>query len=345
MMRTNVKRNPLALVLLATALVVVFLLTSLQAGLGTRASAANGPADGSATAEITLVSKDKKDLKFLYLSGIVLNTDIKGLSYDKQSNTLTLNNVQLSKDDTHYSLTVSNMGEDFKLNIVGMNALDYLSLESIAYDTGCTITGTGCLDVGYLDISTDGKKMLVTIDNTVNFDADTKNIGYENLPAVKISSKTALTEMESIIRVLGKTDDKIVYEESPSATSYSYETTGNRLIVKPTRVVKKGTDGKWGYYINDKLDTSYSGLAGNLYGMWYIKDGLVDFRYSGLTEDGNDCYMVKDGKVDLTFNGFAANEKGSWFVQNGIVQFNYVGPVIMNGIKYNVDKGKVIWEK
>ena len=340
MIRMNYQTRSKALMLLAAALVVVLLCGFLTIG-NTVVKAEQGPADGNATAEITFVSKDKKNLKFLYLSGLVLNTDIKGVSYDKRSNTLTLNNIQLSTGDIHYSLTITNMGEDFKLNIVGMNALDYLSLESIGYDTGCTITGAGCLDVGYLDVSSDGKKMVVTIDNTVNFDADSKNIGYENLPAVKISSKVPLTEMESMIQVLGSTKDQLVYEETPSVSAYAYETTTSQLIVKPTRVVKKGTDGKWGYYTNDKLNTSYTGLAGNLYGLWYIKDGLVDFTHNGLTQSGKDWYMVTNGKVDLSFNGLAPNENGNWFVQNGLVQFNYIGPVVINGTKYNVEKGKI----
>ncbi len=249
--------------------------------------------------------------------------------------------MELSKDNTHYSLTITNMGEDFKLNVVGTNSLDYLSLESIGYNTGCTITGPGTLDIGYLDISSDGSAMNVTIDNTVTFSADSAKMGYETLPAVKVSSKVPLTEMESMIKVLGKTNDQLVFEETPSTTSYAYETTISKIQVTPTRVVKQGTDGKWGYYVNDKLDTTFNGLAGNQFGTWKITNGLVDFLYQGLFESQNGTFMIKDGQVDLTFNGLAPNAKGKWFVQNGEVQFNYVGPVVLNGQKYTVDKGQV----
>ncbi|MEE1292138.1 MAG: hypothetical protein UHK59_01975, partial [Acutalibacteraceae bacterium] len=284
---------------------------------------------------------DKDDLTFLYLSGIILTTDVQGITYDKTTHTLTFKNVELSKDNTHYSLTITNMGEDFKLNVVGTNSLDYLSLESIGYNTGCTITGPGTLDIGYLDISSDGSAMNVTIDNTVTFSADSAKMGYETLPAVKVSSKVPLTEMESMIKVLGKTNDQLVFEETPSTTSYAYETTISKIQVTPTRVVKQGTDGKWGYYVNDKLDTTFNGLAGNQFGTWKITNGLVDFLYQGLFESQNGTFMIKDGQVDLTFNGLAPNAKGKWFVQNGEVQFNYVGPVVLNGQKYTVDKGQV----
>ena len=337
----SVKKNTVLIVVLAAFLACALFLTTLTAGSGMSAKAEQGPADGKHTAEITLVSKDKEDLKFIYLSGILLNTDVKGITYDKTTNTLTFKNVELSKDNTHYSLTITNMGEDFKLNVVGTNSLDYLSLESIGYNTGCTITGSGTLDIGYLDISSDGSAMNVTIDNTVTFSADSAKMGYETLPAVKVSSKVPLTEMESMIKVLGKTNDQLVFEETPSTTSYAYETTISKIQVTPTRVVKQGTDGKWGYYVNDKLDTTFNGLAGNQFGTWKITNGLVDFLYQGLFESQNGTFMIKDGQVDLTFNGLAPNAKGKWFVQNGEVQFNYVGPVVLNGQKYTVDKGQV----
>ena len=337
----SVKKNTVLIVLLAAFLACLLFLTSLHTGSGIDAKAEKGPADGKHTAEITLVSRDKEDLKFIYLSGILLNTDVKGITYDKATNTLTFKNVELSKDATHYSLTISNMGDDFKLNVVGQNSLDYLSLESVGYDTGCTITGPGTLDIGYLDISSDGSKMNVVIDNTVTFNADSAKMGYENLPAVKVSSKIPLTEMESMISILGKTNDQLVYEETPSTTSYAYETTINRIQVTPTRVVKRGADGKWGYYVNDKLDPTFNGLAGNQFGTWKITNGLVDFTYQGLFDAQNGTFMIKDGLVDLTFNGFASNAKGKWFIQNGEVQSNYVGPVVLNGQVYTVDKGQV----
>ena len=337
----SVKKNTVLIVVLAAFLACALFLTTLTAGSGMSAKAEQGPADGKHTAEITLVSKDKEDLKFIYLSGIILNTDVKGITYDKTTNTLTFKNVELSKDNTHYSLTITNMGEDFKLNVVGTNSLDYLSLESIGYNTGCTITGPGTLDIGYLDISSDGSAMNVTIDNTVTFSADSAKMGYETLPAVKVSSKVPLTEMESMIKVLGKTNDQLVFEETPSTTSYAYETTISKIQVTPTRVVKQGTDGKWGYYVTDKLATPFNGLAGNQFGTWKITNGLVDFLYQGLFESKNGTFMIKDGQVDLTFNGLAPNAKGKWFVQNGEVQFNYVGPVVLNGQKYTVDKGQV----
>ena len=327
--------------LTAVLLFCAFLAMCLLPAASLTAKAESGPADGNHTAEITFVSKDKKDLKFIYLSGLVLESDFKGVSYNKQTNTLTHNNVQLSKENLHYSLTIANMGEDFQLEVIGRNSLDYLSLESIGYDTGCTLTGSGILDIGYLDISNDGKKMTVTVGNTVNFNIDSQKMGYDKLPAIKVSSKSPLTEMESMIVIKGNTEDQLVYEETPAGSSYAYETTNNKINVTPTQVVKRGPDGKWGYYINNKLQTEYTGLAGNSYGLWYISDGYADFTKTQLVDYQGQTYMVVDGHVDYDFNGFASRDKKSWFVENSIVQKGYVGPVVINGVVHQVDKGEV----
>ena len=70
----SVKKNTVLIVVLAAFLACALFLTTLTAGSGMSAKAEQGPADGKHTAEITLVSKDKEDLKFIYLSGIIRHT-------------------------------------------------------------------------------------------------------------------------------------------------------------------------------------------------------------------------------------------------------------------------------
>ena len=60
-------------------------------------------------------------------------------------------------------------------------------------------------------------------------------------------------------------------------------------------LVTKGADG-WGVYENDKL-TDYSGIAKNQYGTWYVKDGKVDFTFSGDYEFAGQTFKVDGGKV------------------------------------------------
>lgn len=335
-----IKQNSFRLALLSV-LVCCALLLSFCSSFGVTAHAESGPADGKHTAEITLVSKDTNNIRFIYLSGIQLNSDLKGISYDKGTNTLTLQNAELGKDKNHYSLTVTNMGDNFKLNLLGHNSLDFLSLESVGYNTGCTITGYGTLNLGYLDVDTNGSKLNVSITDTVKINLDTAKMGYENLPAIRVTSKEQLHATESILKIFGAADREIVYTETVSAKSHIYESSTSQVTISPKKQVKLGPDKQWRYFVNNRPNTTFNGLAANEFGIWKIKDGHVDFPYVGLCSDANGTYMVNRGKVDLTFNGIVTNDRGKWFVQNGMVPFNYVGPMVLNGHKYMIDKGQV----
>ena len=51
--------------------------------------------------------------------------------------------------------------------------------------------------------------------------------------------------------------------------------------------VCQGEDAGWYYYENEKIDTTYTGVAHNANGWWYVKDGKVDFNYDGLGTNEN----------------------------------------------------------
>ena len=52
-------------------------------------------------------------------------------------------------------------------------------------------------------------------------------------------------------------------------------------------------DGVWHYIENGKVLPNYEGLIANNYGAWYVKDGTVQFGFTG-TYQG---YSVQTGKV------------------------------------------------
>lgn len=56
-------------------------------------------------------------------------------------------------------------------------------------------------------------------------------------------------------------------------------------------------NGVWGVYKDGALDESYNGLAKNEYGTWYVKDGKVDFSFSGTYDFAGYTYVVNGGKV------------------------------------------------
>ena len=56
----------------------------------------------------------------------------------------------------------------------------------------------------------------------------------------------------------------------------------------------------WGVYQYGGLVRSYNGIASNELGTWYIKDGLVDFKFSGYVKVNGTTYKVTEGKVDVS---------------------------------------------
>ena len=101
------------------------------------------------------------------------NNLVPGATYDEESNTLTLNNVSISK------LTVQDMGESFKLKLIGINTIKsiyvrgdiYSSNQAFFHTTYLHIIGDGTLvirrEAGYKEAIEIWNGRLI-IDNTVN---------------------------------------------------------------------------------------------------------------------------------------------------------------------------------
>lgn len=56
-----------------------------------------------------------------------------------------------------------------------------------------------------------------------------------------------------------------------------------------------------------------------------IRDGVVDFNYTGLAKNDAGWWYLQDGKVNFNYNGAVQNENGIWYVQGGSVKFDYNG--------------------
>ena len=55
-------------------------------------------------------------------------------------------------------------------------------------------------------------------------------------------------------------------------------------------------NGVWGVYENGQ-PTDYTGIAQNQYGSWYVKDGKVDFTYTGSYDFAGTTFDVVTGEV------------------------------------------------
>ena len=134
--------------------------------------------------------------------------------------------------------------------------------------------------------------------------------------------------------------------------------------------VNQSSDGNWYYYKDGKVVTDFTGLAKNANGVWYCKNGKVQFGTTGVIESKGTYsgwyyvkkgqlqtgqvtvksnstgwwYINKDGKVDFGFTGLAKNENGVWYCKKGQVQFGTTDVIESKGIYngwYYVKKGQL----
>ena len=154
-------------------------------------------------------------------------------------------------------------------------------------------------------------KVTVTVgDKTYTATAD------ELTGAWTITLNTALTGSAKISYSAVKNDVK-------SATG-SYTVADDKPAVQLNGLCK-AADGKWYYYTNNKIDTSYTGMAKNAYGWWYVKNGKLDTSYTGMAKNQYGWFYMKNGKLDTSYTGMAKNQYGWFYMKNGKLDTSYTG--------------------
>lgn len=126
-------------------IIVVFLLvlTILFGVKTTKVFAGNGPSDVFSFINFyNPDGYDDSDTKTIYEPEGAHNDAFEGATYDKESNTLTLNNVK-----SDLNLSINEMGEDFKINLVGENEIPFIVIYGFEYGGNLEIIGNGSLTV------------------------------------------------------------------------------------------------------------------------------------------------------------------------------------------------------
>ena len=248
--------------------------------------------DGSSSKKLD----DNKYTTYLYITG---NTKLYVEVYDADGSYATTNEITINvKDRLNASYTV---------NKVQNNAAGNLG-ENVSFDIKAT-GGVGQYRYGY-----------------VVYDANTKKI---------VLDMSAMTDKSTYLWKPDACGDYYVFMTVKDSAGHSDVScpelnigdikTYRKLKISKNQRLYKATDGKWHYYVNDKIDTSYTGLAKNENGWWYVKDGQVDFTYTGLVKNDSGWWYVKKGQVDFSYTGLAKNEYGWWYVKNGKVDRTYTG--------------------
>ena len=125
----------------AIALTTVMALSAAVVFTVPKAEAANGPCDEGdwAYAYIAVGNSETKDNIFSSQG----SNAIDGVSYDKASNTLTLN--QYKNADNYIATNM--MGDDFKIRLIGENEISSIVAYGDAWGGSVTICGDGSLTV------------------------------------------------------------------------------------------------------------------------------------------------------------------------------------------------------
>ena len=89
--------------------------------------------------------------------------------------------------------------------------------------------------------------------------------------------------------------------------------------------VVQGPDGKWAMYKNDKVDTSYTGIAQNQNGWWRIENGYVNFNAQSIYQNEYGWWKCTDGKVTFDEQEIYQNPYGWWKTTDSKVTFKEFG--------------------
>ncbi len=135
----------------------------------------------------------------------------------------------------------------------------------------------------------------------------------------------------------------------------------NLVVPQPEKNgISKAEDGNFYYYVDGEVATSFTGLADNSVGTWYILNGQVQTSYDGLITYEGTKYDIKAGMVsgydglkkmegvwlyfdggvnDVAFEGLSVKNGMACYVQNGEINFNKTDIIDDNGVLKYVKYG------
>ena len=102
-------------------------------------------------------------------------------------------------------------------------------------------------------------------------------------------------------------------------------------------------EGELYYFKNNRIDTSYSGLAQYGNEWYYIENGKVNWNYTGLAQRGNEWFYIEKGKLNWNHSGIVEYNKQWFYVERGRLNWNYTGLGQSGNDWYYIERGRVNW--
>ena len=235
--------------------------------------AANGPCDTGDWAYAYINVRNGEESNLLFSSEGTNSID--GMSYDRESNTLTLNNYKSST-----TVIVTNMmGDDFKINLVGDNEIGSIGSYGDAWGGSINISGNGSLVIN-ADKSDDyGIAFFAEGTNSVLSVADTCNVTiYSGSKAVVYTSDNLTNKP---IKDNGTLKENVTYNVSHPleisrlcARYYEYNPYTTNIVYK------NETDNTSLYYIKELTYIEPAKVTYTLYKLT-TKKAMGDVYYAG----------------------------------------------------------------
>lgn len=241
--------------------------------------AANGPCDTGDWAYAYINVRTGEDSTTIFSSKET--NSIAGMSYDRETNTLTLNNY---KNKTA-GIATNMMGDDFKINLIGDNEIGGIGSYGDAWGGSINICGNGSLVINADRANDYGVAFFAEGTNSVLSVADTCNVTiYSGSKAVVYTSDN-LTDKP--IRDNGTLKENVTYNVShPLQISRLYARYYEYDPYTTNTVYKNEADNTSLYYIKD---------------LTYVESGKVTYTIYKLTTKkalGDVYYADKIGEYD-----------------------------------------------
>lgn len=97
------------------------------------------------------------------------------------------------------------------------------------------------------------------------------------------------------------------------------------------------------YFKNNRIDTSYTGLAQYGNEWYYIENGKVNWNYTGLAQRGIEWFYIEKGKLNWDHSGIVEYNNQWFYVERGRLNWNYTGLGQSDNDWYYIVGGRVNW--
>lgn len=145
----------------------------------------------------------------------------------------------------------------------------------------------------------------------------------------------------SVPGISGKVD--LNYSYSPFENSNGGGNTNNGGTTTKYSDGLNEIEGELYYFKNNRIDTSYTGLAQYGNEWYYIENGKVNWNYTGLAQHGIEWFYIEKGKLNWDHSGIVEYNNQWFYVERGRLNWNYTGLGQSDNDWYYIVGGRVNW--